>query len=62
MTTSVIQELMLHNLTCPQCRASEPCLVAEHIEDSWPRRVAFEAAESLQKITALEENPQAASA
>ena len=28
---------------------------AEHIEDSWPRRVALEAATSLRKITALDE-------
>ena len=55
MTQSVVHDLMLHNLSCPQCRASEPCLVAEHIEDSWPRRVALEAAASLRKITALDE-------
>lgn len=55
MTLSVVEELMLHNLSCPQCRASEPCLVAEHIEDSWPRRIALEAAASLHKITSLEE-------
>jgi len=57
MTLSVVEELMLHNLACPQCRASEPCLVAEHIEDSWPRRVALEAAVSLRQITALDEVP-----
>ncbi|HUB92285.1 MAG TPA: hypothetical protein VMA74_21355 [Dyella sp.] len=55
MTLSVVEDLMLHNLSCPQCRAGEPCLVAEHIEDSWPRRVALEAAASLRKITMLEE-------
>jgi hypothetical protein len=55
MTQSVVDDLMLHNRSCPQCRASEPCLVAEHIEDSWPRRVALEAATSLRKITALDE-------
>lgn len=62
MAVSLIEELMLHNVACPQCRASEPCLVAEHIEDSWPRRVACEAADSIQKITTLEDKPQAASA
>ncbi|GGA44067.1 hypothetical protein [Dyella nitratireducens] len=55
MTLSVVEDLMLHNLSCPQCRAAEPCLVAEHIEDSWPRRVALEAASSLRKISTLEE-------
>jgi len=55
MTLSVVEELMLHNLSCPQCRASEPCLVAEHIEDSWPRRIALEAAASLHKITTVDE-------
>lgn len=59
MTLSIIEELMLHNLSCPQCRASEPCLVAEHIEDSWPRRVALEAAASLRKITTFDEPQQA---
>lgn len=60
MTLSVVEELMLHNLSCPQCRASEPCLVAEHIEDSWPRRVALEAAASLRRISAPDEKQIAA--
>jgi hypothetical protein len=60
MTLSVVEDLMLHNLSCPQCRAAEPCLVAEHIEDSWPRRVALEAAASLRKITAWDEQQQVA--
>lgn len=60
MTLSVVEDLMLHNLTCPQCRAGEPCLVAEHIEDSWPRRVALEAAASLRKITTMDEREAAA--
>jgi hypothetical protein len=51
MTDSVVEELMLHNQTCSQCRVGEPCLVAEHIQDSWPRRVASEAAASLLEIT-----------
>jgi ribosomal protein S27AE len=55
MTLSVVEELMLHNRSCPQCCAGEPCLVAEHIEDSWPRRVALEAAASLRKISTLDE-------
>lgn len=55
MALSVVEDLMLHNLSCPQCHAGEPCLVAEHIEDSWPRRVALEAAASLRKITAVDE-------
>ena len=60
MTLSVVEDLMLHNLSCPQCRTGEPCLVAEHIEDSWPRRVALEAAASLRKITSLDETQLAA--
>jgi hypothetical protein len=55
MTLSVVEELMQHNRSCPQCQAAQPCLVAEHIEDSWPRRVAGEAAASLQQITAPDE-------
>lgn len=51
MTESVVEELMLHNENCPQCNVGEPCLVAEHIQDSWPRRVASEAAASLHEIT-----------
>jgi hypothetical protein len=60
MTESVIEELMLHNLSCSQCRVGEPCLVAEHIQDSWPRRVASEAAASLLEITRDEEHQAAA--
>jgi hypothetical protein len=60
MTESVIEELMLHNLSCSQCRVGEPCLVAEHIQDSWPRRVASEAAASLLEITRDTEEHQAA--
>ncbi|MFK2900151.1 hypothetical protein ISP15_07370 [Dyella jejuensis] len=51
MTVSIVEELMLHNLTCSTCRAGEPCLLAEHIADSWPRRVAAEAAANLREIT-----------
>jgi hypothetical protein len=51
---------MLHNETCSQCRAGEPCLVAEHIHDSWPKRVAREAAASLLQITTATETQQAA--
>ena len=50
-TASVVKELMLHNLSCSQCRAGEPCLVAEHIEDCWPMRVASQAAASLLDLT-----------
>jgi hypothetical protein len=50
-TASVVEELMLHNLSCSQCRAGEPCLVAEHIEDCWPQRVASQAAASLLDLT-----------
>ncbi|RDS83875.1 hypothetical protein DWU98_06100 [Dyella monticola] len=57
MNLSVVEELMLHNLSCSQCRAGEPCLVAEHIEDSWPRRVALEAAMSIRQISTLDEAP-----
>jgi hypothetical protein len=60
MTESVVEELMQHNLTCSQCRVGEPCLVAEHIHDSWPRRVASQAAASLLEITTGEEEHQAA--
>jgi hypothetical protein len=60
MTQSVIEELMLHNQTCSQCRIGEPCLVAEHIQDSWPRRVASQAAASLLEITTDIEEQQAA--
>lgn len=60
MTSSVVEELIQHNLTCSQCRVGEPCLVAEHIHDSWPRRVASEAAASLLQITTAEEEHQAA--
>lgn len=56
ITTTVVQELMLHNLTCPQCRAGEPCLVAEHIEDCWPRRVASQAAASLLELTTIDDD------
>ena len=51
MIDSIVQELMLHNQTCPQCSVGEPCLVAEHIHDCWPRRVASEASASLRRIT-----------
>ncbi|GGA01075.1 hypothetical protein [Dyella caseinilytica] len=51
MTESVIEELMLHNRTCPQCSVGEPCLVAEHIHDCWPQRLASVAAASLVEIT-----------
>ena len=60
MIESVVEELKLHNQTCSQCRAGEPCLVAEHIQDSWPRRVASEAAASLLEITKAAEEQQAA--
>jgi hypothetical protein len=60
MTESVVEELMQHNLVCSQCRVGEPCLVAEHIHDSWPRRVASEAAASLREITTSDEEHQAA--
>lgn len=50
-TVSVVEELMLHNLSCSQCRAGEPCLVAEHIEDCWPTRVASQAAATLLDLT-----------
>ncbi|QAU22781.1 hypothetical protein EO087_01270 [Dyella sp. M7H15-1] len=60
MTESLVEELMLHNLTCSQCQAGEPCLVAEHIQDSWPRRVASEAAASLLKITTEDKEHRAA--
>ena len=62
MTKSVVEELMLHNQSCFQCRIGEPCLVAEHIEDSWPQRVASEAANSLLKITTDIENQHEAAA
>lgn len=58
MTSSVLEELMLHNKTCPQCGVGEPCLVAEHIEDCWPRRVASEAAAVLSAISANAEDEQ----
>jgi hypothetical protein len=51
MTDSVIEELMLHNRTCPRCCVGEPCLVAEHIHDCWPQRLASVAAASLVEIT-----------
>jgi hypothetical protein len=60
MIESIVHELMLHNETCSQCRAGEPCLVAEHIHDSWPKRVAREAAASLLQITTATETQQAA--
>ncbi|RDS82589.1 hypothetical protein [Dyella psychrodurans] len=50
-TASVVEELMLHNLSCSQCRVGEPCLVAEHIEDCWPMRVASQAAATLLDLT-----------
>ncbi len=59
MTASVVDELILHNLGCTQCRAGEPCLVAEHIQDCWPRRVGPQAAASLLEITANIENERA---
>jgi ribosomal protein S27AE len=59
MTLTVVEELMLHNKTCPQCGAGEPCLVAEHIQDCWPQRVASQAAAVLSEIAAsvVEEQP-----
>lgn len=59
MTSSVLEELMLHNKTCPQCGAGEPCLVAEHIQDCWPQRVASQAAAVLTEISkaVIEESP-----
>lgn len=60
MTTSVVNELILHNLTCSQCRAGEPCLVAEHIHDCWPRRVGPLAAASLLQISTGVENERMA--
>jgi hypothetical protein len=60
MIESVVQELMLHNQSCSQCRVGEPCLVAEHIQDSWPVRVASQAAASLRLITSATETQQAA--
>lgn len=62
MTQSIVEELMQHNLTCSQCRVGEPCLVAEHIHDSWPRRVASEAAASLLQITTADEEEHQAAA
>jgi hypothetical protein len=61
MTTSVVEELMLHNLTCSQCRAGEPCLVAEHVEDCWPMRVASQAAASLLDISANDDKERVVS-
>jgi hypothetical protein len=60
MIESIVEELKLHNQSCSQCRAGEPCLVAEHIHDSWPKRVASEAAASLLEITTAAEVQQAA--
>jgi hypothetical protein len=60
MIASVVDELILHNLNCSQCRAGEPCLVAEHIQDCWPRRVGPQAAASLLEITANAENERVA--
>ena len=59
MILTVVEELMLHNKTCPQCGAGEPCLVAEHIQDCWPQRVASQAAAVLTEISAavVEEQP-----
>ncbi|HTC27526.1 hypothetical protein [Dyella sp.] len=59
MILTVVEELMLHNKTCPQCGAGEPCLVAEHIQDCWPQRVASQAAAVLSEISAgvVEEQP-----
>jgi hypothetical protein len=59
MTMSVVEELMLHNKNCLQCGAGEPCLVAEHIQDCWPQRVASQAAALLSEITesVVEEQP-----
>lgn len=51
MNASVVDELILHNRTCSQCSLGEPCLVAEHIQDCWPRRVAPQAAASLLQIS-----------
>ena len=51
MTKSVVEELMLHNRSCPQCCVGDPCLVAEHIHDCWPQRLASVAAASLVEIT-----------
>ncbi|MBE1160932.1 hypothetical protein [Dyella acidiphila] len=62
MTESIVEELMLHNETCPQCCVGEPCLVAEHIHDSWPRRVASEASASLLRITTALVDQKAAAA
>ena len=60
MTESVVEELMLHNRCCPQCSVGEPCLVAEHIHDCWPQRLASVAAASLLEITTDSEVRQAA--
>lgn len=59
MILTVVEELMLHNKSCPQCGAGEPCLVAEHIQDCWPQRVASQAAAVLSEIAAgvVEEQP-----
>jgi ribosomal protein S27AE len=58
--TTVVEELMLHNRTCPQCGAGEPCLVAEHIQDLWPLRVASQAHALLTQIASyVEEQPVA---
>jgi hypothetical protein len=62
MTESVVEELMLHNRSCPQCRVGEPCLVAEHIHDCWPQRLASVAAASLVEITAEPFDHKAAAA
>lgn len=62
MTESIVEELMLHNQTCPQCQMGEPCLVAEHIEDSWPRRVASEAATRIREISTGFDDQQASAA
>jgi hypothetical protein len=61
MTSTVVEELMLHNKTCPQCGAGEPCLVAEHIQDCWPQLVASKAAAVLTEISTAvtEEQPVA---